>query len=346
MEDRRYDIDWLRVIAIGLLLIYHIAIVFQPWAVFIGFLQSKESLESIWIPMSMLNVWRIPILFFVSGMGVAFAMRKRSWKQLLLERTKRILIPFVAGILLIVPLHWFIFQDYYSQQINYNATTGHLWFLGNIFIYVLILSPLFFWIKKIQLKNSYTWLSQTFKSPLGLLLITLTFIAETMLFKPTIFEMYATTSHGFAFGFIAFFWGFCTVISGLHFLETTKKWRWVLLALSSSLFAIRLILFELKAPNYIMSLESALWIFTVFGFSARYLNRPNKKLTYLSAGAYPIYIWHMVFLYLGSYFILPIDIPAWTKLLLISAFTFGGCFLFYEILVRRNKVLRPLFGMK
>ena len=88
--NRRYDIDWLRVITIGLLLIYHIAIVFQPWGVFIGFIQSDRSLESLWIPMTMLNVWRIPLLFFVSGMGVCFAIRKRNWKQLLLERTQRI----------------------------------------------------------------------------------------------------------------------------------------------------------------------------------------------------------------------------------------------------------------
>ena len=43
--DRRYDIDWLRVIAIGLLLIYHIGIAFQPWGVFIGFIQSEKPLE-------------------------------------------------------------------------------------------------------------------------------------------------------------------------------------------------------------------------------------------------------------------------------------------------------------
>ena len=34
---RRHDIDWLRVITIALLLIYHIAIIFQPWAMFVGF---------------------------------------------------------------------------------------------------------------------------------------------------------------------------------------------------------------------------------------------------------------------------------------------------------------------
>ena len=58
-SDRRYDIDWLRVVAIALLLIYHIAIMFQPWGVFIGFIQSAETSEAIWIPMALLNIWRI-----------------------------------------------------------------------------------------------------------------------------------------------------------------------------------------------------------------------------------------------------------------------------------------------
>jgi peptidoglycan/LPS O-acetylase OafA/YrhL len=117
---RRYDIDWVRVIAIGLLLIYHIGIGFQPWGVFIGFIQSDKPLNSLWIPMSMLNIWRIPLLFFVSGMGVCFAIRKRNWKQLVLERTKRILLPFVFGIFFIVPIHIFIWQIYYSQDLVYT----------------------------------------------------------------------------------------------------------------------------------------------------------------------------------------------------------------------------------
>jgi glucan biosynthesis protein C len=97
LKDRRYDIDWLRVLAIGLLVIYHIAIGFQPWGVFIGFIQNDAPLEWIWAFMALLNVWRIPLLFFVSGMGVYFAIQRRSWKALLLERSKRILVPYVFG---------------------------------------------------------------------------------------------------------------------------------------------------------------------------------------------------------------------------------------------------------
>ena len=145
---RRHDIDWIRVIAIGLLLIYHIAISFQPWGGMMMFLKSEESMEWVWVGMSALNVWRIPLLFFVSGMGVCFAIRRRHWFGLMKERTLRILVPFLFGMAVIVPLHIFIWQDYYSQILSYVFMPFHLWFLGNIFIYVAIMSPLFLVIKK------------------------------------------------------------------------------------------------------------------------------------------------------------------------------------------------------
>lgn len=147
---RRYDVDWVRVIAIVLLLIYHISIGFQPWGVMIGFITNSKPWVSLWIPMAMLNVWRIPLLFFVSGMGVYFALQNRNWKELITERASRILIPFVLGMLFIVPLHMYLMQLHYGWQLSYSPNPGHLWFLGNIFIYVVILSPLFFHFKNNQ----------------------------------------------------------------------------------------------------------------------------------------------------------------------------------------------------
>jgi glucan biosynthesis protein C len=112
--SRRYDIDWLRVIAIGLLLVYHVAVGFQPWGIMIGFIANKETWQSLWMPMSMLNVWRIPFLFFVSGMGIYFAMQHRSWKQLIQERSLRILLPYLFGMVCIFPVSLLILQHYYQ----------------------------------------------------------------------------------------------------------------------------------------------------------------------------------------------------------------------------------------
>jgi peptidoglycan/LPS O-acetylase OafA/YrhL len=345
--ERRYDIDWIRVIAIGLLIIYHVAIGFQPWGVLIGFITSSEPLESIWIPMSLLNVWRIPLLFFVSGMGVCFAIRRRNFKELILERAKRILIPFMFGMMVIVPMHVFLIQHYYQQDPDYySLNPGHLWFLGNIFIYVLVLSPIFFYLKKHQGGKLQKAMNKLFGNPLILLVIMVPFVAEVMIIKPMAFEVYAMTNHGFVLGLIAFLVGFCCVYSGEAFWQMVKRWKWLLLFLAFAMYLVRLLHFELQfVPMYLLSIESNLWIFGVFGLGYTYLNRPGKALTYLSQAAYPVYILHMFFLYLGSYFLFTTDLPVELNFVLVIVITVVGCFATYE-LIRRVRVLRLLFGLK
>ncbi|TFH25483.1 MAG: acyltransferase [Bacteroidia bacterium] len=344
--ERRFDIDWLRVIAIGFLIIYHVGFVFLPWGVFIGFIQNGESINSLWNPMSMLNIWRIPLLFFVSGMGVCFAIQKRSWKQLILERTRRILVPFLFGILCIVPLHLLVWQKYYQQDLTYSLQPSHLWFLANIFIYVLVLSPLFFILKKNEQGKVSTWLKKLFGTPLGLLSMTAIFVVEAIMVKPETYETYAMSLHGFLLGMLAFLFGFIIVYVGEAFWQTVKKWRWLLLLLAAALFTFRLIEFELLAPNYLKAIESNLWIFAFLGFGYKYLNHPSKALGYLSQAVYPVYILHMIFLYVGSYLIVPLEISALVKLFLVMAFTFIGSFACYELIVRRIPFLRPVFGLK
>lgn len=343
---RRYDIDWLRVIAIGLLLIYHIGIGFQPWGVFIQFIQNDEPLNALWIPMSMLNIWRIPLLFFVSGMGVCFALRKRNWWQLMQERSKRILLPFLFGIIFVVPVHIFIWQMYYKQDLVYTVHPVHLWFLGNIFIYVILLSPLFFYLKKNEQGRIYRWLQRLFSKPIGILLIISAFVLEAMIIRPETYETYSMTLHGFFMGMLAFLFGFLIIYSGENFWKTVLNLRWLLISLALSLFLLRYFIFNLKAPDYLLPIESVLWIMAVFGFAYKYLNHPGKILSYLSPAAYPVYIIHMVFLYLGSYFIMPLGIPASLKFIIIIVLTFTGSFVFYEFVIRRISFVRPLFGLK
>lgn len=346
ITERRYDIDWLRVLAIGLLLIYHVAIAFQPWGVFIGFIQTNEHLEAIWVPMSMLNVWRIPLLFFVSGMGVCFAIQRRSWKQLIIERTKRILLPYLFGIAAIVPLHVLIWQKYYHQELQYSFSPAHLWFLGNIFIYVLALSPLFFYLKKNQNGKAQRLIKKVFGNPIGLITLLIPFVLEAEIVKPENFELYASTFHGFALGLIAFLIGFCCIYSGDEFWKTVTKWRWSSFALALSLYILRLLVYELNSPDYLKAIESNLWIFTVFGFGYKYLNKPSNTLHYLSQAAYPVYIIHMIFIYIACYVLFPLNIDSFVTFVIVNIFTFAGSMLTYELLVKRVRFLRPLFGLK
>ena len=346
ITERRYDIDWLRVIAIGLLLIYHIAIIFQPWAMFIGFIRSDQQMENLWIPMTMLNVWRIPLLFFVSGMGVYFAIRKRNWLQLIIERAKRILLPSVFGFVAITPLHIYLFQMHHNLPLAYYPHMGHLWFLGNIFAYVLILTPIFFYLKKKEGSRIQQVLSEIMSNPFGPLLISIFFIAEALLVKPAMYELYAQTWHGFFLGLLAFLFGFLFVYSGKSFWQTVLKWRWLYLGIGTILYIVRLFIFETKASGYMIAIESNCWIFGVFGFGYKYLNKPSALLSYLSQAAYPVYIVHMLALYAGAYFILPLNLPVFLKFVLIVIFTGIVCFALYEFVIKRLGIARTLFGLK
>jgi glucan biosynthesis protein C len=344
-SERRHDIDWLRVIAIAMLLIYHIALVFQPWAKYIGFIQSVESSESIWIPMAMINVWRIPLLFFVSGMGMCFAMRRRDWRQLLADRAKRILLPLVFGSFFIVPIHIFIFQKYYGEELAYVPSVGHLWFLLNICIYVTQVIGFAFLDKNFDYKF-YNIIRKFLKRPYFIYLFMLPFILEAALINPEFFSLYVGTGHGFILGMLAFSFGFQFVAIGDAFWNAVDKMKTVSLATAFTLYLIRLFYFDLSGPNFLTSIESMSWIFAIFGYGYKYLNKPSKLLSYLSQSVYPVYIIHMIFLYWASYLILPLDLPLELNLILIILLTFINCYVTYEIFIKRIGFIRPLFGMK
>lgn len=346
ITERRHDIDWLRVIAIGLLIIYHIAIIFQPWAMFIGFIRSDEAMENLWTPMTMLNVWRIPLLFYVSGMGVYFAMKKRDWKALIFERSKRILLPFIFGYLAITPLHMFVFQKYYNMPFQYFSDSGHLWFLGNIFVYVLLLTPVFYCLKKQDDGKFKKAVSKIMSYAIGPLTISIFFILEVLWVKPQYFELYSKTWHGFFMGFLAFFFGFLFMYSGKVFWKTISKWKYLYLIIAILLYAVRLSGNESITNHSITTIESNCWIFCVFGLGYQFLNKPSKILSYLSQAAYPIYIIHMFVLYLGAMIILPLPISISLKYVAICVFTFIVCYLLYEFIIKRINIIRPLFGLK
>ncbi|MBS1509050.1 MAG: acyltransferase family protein [Bacteroidetes bacterium] len=344
--DRRFDIDWVRVIAIGLLVIYHTAIGFQPWGRMIGFITTEESWVPLWIPMMLLNVWRIPLLFFVSGMGVYFALQRRSWKQLIGERTLRIFVPYVFGIFCIVPIHLLLLRNYYHIDLIYTYDAGHLWFLGNIFVYVLIFTPLFSYLRRNENTPPVQRLKKFIGTPLFLLVVIAAFVAEVLIVKPMPYELYATTRHGFVIGLLAFFFGFCFVLGGDGFSTLITKGRWLFLLGSAALFLWRLMGPALNTPSpmYMVAVESCGWILSVLAFARLYLNHTNKVLRYLTPAAYPVYLFHMIFLYLGATLLFPLKMPAAVQYVLTVLFTLGGSIAAYEV-VRRIKWIRALFGI-
>jgi glucan biosynthesis protein C len=255
--------------------------------------------------MGLINIWRIPLLFIISGMGVWFAMRRRHWKELLKDRAKRILLPLIFGSFFIVPISGYLYQKFNNLDPMYFPNGGHLWFLGNIFFYVLILCPIFFVLKR----NPNNVLSRCFKwvlkFPAALYLFTIPFIIEAELVAPSQgFASYANTPHGFWLGLLAFLTGFIFISLGDVFWRAVERIKIIALGIAIPLFLVRMIVFQFGGPFFITVIESWSWLFAVIGFGSTYLNRPSSALTYLSKAVYPVYILHMIFLNLSASLIL------------------------------------------
>ena len=68
---RRYDLDWLRMIAFALLMLFHTGMLFSTWSWHVKNLETSDYFDYV---MRFLHSWRMPLLFFISGSAVWFAM--------------------------------------------------------------------------------------------------------------------------------------------------------------------------------------------------------------------------------------------------------------------------------
>ena len=99
--ERRHDIDWLRVLAVGLLFPFHTARIFDTWNNFYAKSdQVSAALTHIFI--GSINSWHMPLFFLLAGASTWFALGFRSGGQYVKERLKRLIVPLLFGTLVIV----------------------------------------------------------------------------------------------------------------------------------------------------------------------------------------------------------------------------------------------------
>src|SRR4051794_7561170 len=88
--EREYGLDWLRVIAFAILIFYHCGMMFVSWG---WHIRNEETSRTLELVMLFFNRWRLPLLFFISGAGVSFSLRRRGFGEFAGERTVRLLLP-------------------------------------------------------------------------------------------------------------------------------------------------------------------------------------------------------------------------------------------------------------
>lgn len=343
---RRHDVDWLRTIAIGFLIVFHIVLSFQSWASSAGLPQNDELLPELVPFVSMLAVWRIPLLFLISGMGVRFAMERRGWKELLKERSIRILLPFLFGTYVLGTLSS-VFFPRLGWEGEFVPTFGHLWFLLNIFLYVVWLLSLMVFLKERPDNAFLRFLSKLFRRRWGLLVCTVPLIVEATLVNPEYFSVYVDNVHGWVLGLICFFLGFLFISIQTDFWPAVAEARWISLTVAGLLYLFRLFVLGLEGEvSGITALESMCWMYAIIGFGSLYLNKPSRGLSYLNKAVYPVYIVHLPVQLIIAYYLLPVSAPPYAKLMVLIVGTFGVSLLIYEVVLKRLRWIRPLFGIK
>ena len=108
MKERRYDIDWLRVIAMFAVFIFHCTRFFdtEGWHL----KNSEQSYTLFVLVRGLFWPWIMELLFLLSGAGSWYALKSRTATEYLFERFKRLLIPLYTVGLFILLLPQFYFE--------------------------------------------------------------------------------------------------------------------------------------------------------------------------------------------------------------------------------------------
>ena len=388
--SRRYDLDWLRVIALGLLIFYHIGMFYVTWNFHIKSTHSSSDFES---AMKLLNPWRLSLLFLISGMAARFAVDKSRLLPFVLRRSVRLLAPIIFGVLFIVPPQSWLeliekgettssysnfYLDYISASQQYSIilpTWNHLWYVVYILVYTIALIMLIVLFKLPLIKTVANRLIEQSTKLIAKLLSKQSLSVAILLTLP-VFIFYIhhfilrpsyPSTHALIDDWANHFLFFCLFFIGFLVAKSPLFWQTVDRAFKPSIIAafflasLACLVWYLEsrevASNYLIVTEyiserlrktAYAWAFIIaaLAIAQRNLNKPNKLLSYMNQAIFSWYIIHQTLIILFGYYLTRQGLNMISELLLLITSTFIACYFLHEYVIRRNKYLRPLFGIK
>ncbi|WP_307350172.1 acyltransferase family protein [Caulobacter ginsengisoli] len=362
---RRADLDWIRVGAFGLLILYHVALVYAPWD---WHVHSRHYLEWLRDGALVTNPWRLTLLFLVSGAALRLMSRRLTPGAVLKARIARLAPPFLFGVLVLVPPQawieamakgswhqglgaWWLNQ--FSPANLETLPLNHLWFVLYIAVYSLAAIALLAQPAALaRLEKALAWATSGWR----LLVLPIVYLG---LVRQFLFWRWGLTNHltsdwyNHAISLAAFLAGFALVGQD-GFWRSLERQRWV--ALSLALIALPLLMalevhpggmaFDGSVKAGMFALDQWATIAAILGFGSRHLRRADSPiLRYLNQAIFPCYLIHQTLLVAAGYLLLRIGLPLWIEAPALVAITLGGSLAVYE-LVRRVDPIRPIWGLK
>jgi len=363
--ERRFDLDWLRVLAFALLIPFHAGMPFTTWGWHIRNGATSMALE---IPMEFMHHWRLPLLFMISGAAARLALGRRSGLAFAGERLRRLGLPLVFGILVVVPPQVYCervlsgaftgsYFDFYPHFFDGIYPTGnfswhHLWYILYVLIYSLVSLPLLLALRG-RWRPMLDRVTGFLALPGAIVLLALPVIAIELVLDqdwPETNNLIADWNN-LTVSLILFLYGYA-IYSSETLLASIERQRRPALMVSLALYAVHLWLdwSEWHFPYAVFAVVDVgfpmLLLMAIVGYAAHYLRQGGPMLSYATEAVYPFYILHQTVIVVLAFYITRWDVGVWPKYLTIVPATFVITWAIYEGLVRRNPLLRPCFGLK
>lgn len=372
LPARRTDLDWLRVLAFGLLIFYHAGMAWSGWN---WHVTSPDSLDGLREAMRFLNRWRMPLIFVVSGAAIGLALGARPPGAFVRDRLKRLLLPLAFGMVVLVPpqvylerlhsgrftgsfLQWLpqAFEGVYPKG---NLSWHHLWFLAYVLVLTLGLLPVFLRARsasgqaavakagRIAARHGLHW---TMVLPLAASTLWLAPISWNV--NGLVGDWHGLVSYGALLLYGAFLFGSCDLLAAL------ERQRFLSLAIGvlaygclyAGYFAgtVRPTIPAEARPVFALlsAVNVMAWLFAIIGFAHRNLSRRPAFLSEATEAVYPFYLIHQTVTVIAVWALLRAGASPLLGFAAAVGATFAGTWLIYAGLVRPWRRVRPLFGMK
>jgi len=362
---RLYYIDWLRVLAMLSIFLYHSDrfFDFMDWHV----KNSVTSLASS-IHIEVFNQWMMPLFFILSGAAVYYSLRARKGGEFVKERILRILIPWVGiGIFIMAPPQVYLerlthgeftgtfFQFYYTHYFegvygfggNLAIIPTHLWYLVLLFVFSMIALPIFlpFGGKGNSLISR---LANSFEKPWALLLLFIPLTAAALVSDVSGLGFTRQMGSWDILSYLLFFIYGYLIFSNTRIQDTIRKYS-LIASIGAVLLTLVVLALEWSSALYWWALRALCawcWLLAILGLGIRFLNRNNRFLSYANEAVLPFYILHQTIIISIGFYVVQWNMGIPLKYLIISTSSFAAIMAIYDLLVRRFNVLRFLFGMR
>ncbi|MBI1393554.1 MAG: acyltransferase family protein [Alphaproteobacteria bacterium] len=380
-DARRYDLDWLRVIAFAILIFYHVGMFYVSWDWHVKSVHAGPAAE--WA-MRLVSPWRLSLLFFISGVALRFVADRTRPARLAADRLSRLGLPILASVLFIVPPQSWLelvekgefsggllafWPSYLNPASGYSIITptyNHLWYVVYLMIYTVALAPAFPALSRWASGPGARLMAAAFAGRRGVVAALIAPALPHVIFRVALDPHFPTTHAlvddwaNHAHSLTMFLTGYI-LAKDPSFWSAIARGRWAALGLAIGFAAVLTPVWSnwdalfgndgsyaaLAWPARIARVLYAwLAIAALLGLAQARLNRPGRALTYMTEAIFPWYILHQTLTVLAGYWLTRQGLGAGTEFALVALATIGGCAILHEVVIRRIGWLRPLFGLK